>query len=478
MNSKIKIPHVGVIIVTWNKKKDILHLLGQIQTINYPSEKLEIVVVDNCSSDGTPAAIESSYPDITLIKHLENRGGSGGFNAGMRWALQNRPQCDYLWLLDNDVIVDKNALTELVSVMEKNPQAAICGSKIMNRDNHDEMIEVGAFIDYQRGDIRRNMPPDVMLRNSEAVFEVDYVAACSLVVRSHLINKTGLWQERLFIYWDDMEWGARFNADGYKVLASNASIVYHPSWATRASDNSAVWRCYYRSRNSLWFFNNYTSGIKRRFLLTYMIARFQMHALSVCLRSESAFSGAFTNGIRDFFSGNYGKKDFRMPQNDIFKYLDNPQNRNICIFVQDSDTTAPEKTFILRLMERYADIRVSVIVPASDKHKWTDITDKIMTFTRIQKGAISLSNKGRIMKFLYTTSWNVLFTPPLVPRMGALWGRDVARIDFQTGTAISIERIPFRHLFRTVMLALPLLLRVFMFPPSKTTGAADLHKNA
>ena len=67
----------------------------------------------------------------------------------------------------------------------------------MNRDNHDEMIEVGAFIDYQRGDIRRNMPPDVMLRNSEAVFEVDYVAACSLVARSHLINKTGLWQERL-----------------------------------------------------------------------------------------------------------------------------------------------------------------------------------------------------------------------------------------------------------------------------------------
>lgn len=478
MNRKVKIPHIGVVIVTWNKKKDILHLLGQIQTIDYPPERLVIVVVDNCSTDGTTTAIEASYPAVILIKHTENRGGSGGFNAGMRWALQNRPECEYLWLLDNDVIVEKNALRELVSAMEKNPHAAICGSKIMNRDNPGEMIEVGAFIDYHRGDIRRNMPSDARLSNSEAVFEVDYVAACSLLARTHLVNKMGLWQEQLFIYWDDMEWGARFNVAGYKVLASNASVVYHPSWAERNSGNSAVWRCYYRSRNSLWFFNNYTSGIKRRFLLTYMIVRFQMHALSVCLRSESALSGAFIKGISDFFSGSYGKKDFRMPQNDIFKYLDNPQNRNICIFVQDSDTTAPEKTFVLRLMERYADIRVSVIVPASDKHKWTDITDKIMTFTRIKKGAISLPNKWRIMKFLYNTSWNVLFTSPLVPRMGALWGRDVVRIDFQTGTAISIERIPYSHLFRTAVLALPLLLRVFMFPPSKTACSAGLHKNA
>ena len=118
VGAAIEAPIVQVIIVTWNKEKDVTRLLEQLEHINYPENKYEVTVVDNSSSDNTVQSIESGYPSVHLIRNHENLGGAGGFNTGMRWALENRPESKYMWLLDNDVLVDRNALSELVAVME------------------------------------------------------------------------------------------------------------------------------------------------------------------------------------------------------------------------------------------------------------------------------------------------------------------------------------------------------------------------
>ncbi len=313
-------PIVQAVIVTWNKKKDVLRLPECLKNIDYPKDRLFVPVVDNASTDGTAETIASDYPEIGLLRNPENLGGAGGFNAGMRWSLQNRSDAEYLWLLDNDVLADKNALKALVSVMEKNPNAAICGSKIMDIANPREMIELGAFIDYCFGDVARHTPSAEALKDPNAVFRVDYVAACSLLARTSAVRKMGLWHEKFFIYWDDMEWGARFKTAGYEVLAANASVVLHPSWIGRTSDHSAVCRCYYRTRNSLWFFSQYCTGIKRRVLLCRMIFRYMKIALAVHLRADAALGNAFVRGIRDFFQNSFGKKTLPRP---VF-----PENRN------------------------------------------------------------------------------------------------------------------------------------------------------
>jgi GT2 family glycosyltransferase len=114
-----------IIIVTWNKKKYVLDLLAAVNTLEYPKENLDILVIDNASTDGTVEEIKQDYPDINLICNKENIGGTGGFNTGLSWAFeQPLEKYKYLWLLDNDVLVHQHALIELVNLLETKPDCS------------------------------------------------------------------------------------------------------------------------------------------------------------------------------------------------------------------------------------------------------------------------------------------------------------------------------------------------------------------
>ncbi|MDM8522924.1 glycosyltransferase [Desulfococcaceae bacterium HSG8] len=472
---KADMPAVQAVIVTWNKKADVMQLLDQLNSLDYPAERLGIAVIDNHSDDGTGEAVESSYPRVRLLRNRENLGGTGGFNAGMRWVLKNRPEAEYLWLLDNDVRIERNTLGELVEVMENTPDAALCGSKIMNVDQPDEMIEIGAFIDYRLGEIRRNLPHEAAIRNPKAAFEVDYVAACSMLARIRYVKKAGIWHDKLFIYWDDMEWGARFKQLGYKVLASNASLVFHPNWAGREVDNSAVWRSYYRTRNSLWFFNNYSAGLKRRLLLSLMLLRLTRSAKIASSEGRFALSRAFIQGGRDFFTNCYGKKEIDMPFDDLEAYLDAVKPGNLCIFIHDPLATEPARGFLCDLLEKYPGMRVLAVLPEGDRDKWEGLSHEndIVTYTRSGDGSISWRNKYRIMRFLRTRSWDVFLTSPLLPRMGAVWGKNVARVDFETGLTLSVEKIGLKDLMPKSFSIMPYTFRVLFDLPEKESSAPE-----
>jgi GT2 family glycosyltransferase len=441
-------PNVDVVIVTWNKKDDVVSLLRQLENFDYPDDKLNITVVDNHSSDGTATTIKKDFPSINLIINEDNLGGAGGFNAGMRWVLANKPDTQYLWLLDNDVQLDKKALIELVTVMENNPDAAICGSKIVNIDDHDDVIEVGAFIDYKKGGVKSNKPEDNKKICQKDIFEVDYVAACSLLARVSSVKKLDVWHEDFFIYWDDMEWGARFKKSGYRVLASNKSIVYHPSWIARTIDNSAIWRNYYRTRNSLWFFNHYTSGFQRFILLARIIVRSMRWALYALLEANPTLSNAYMMGISDFFHGKYGKKTIALPGYDLDEYMQNFSNISICIFIPDEKISKTAEKYFYTVKKYKQGVKVIAVVPEKEKYKWVDIAgqDNIITFRQKKSRFGSLLEKVKIISFLKKRKWDLLFSPPVPPKLGTIWGKDVVRIDYENNIAIMIDRIDIRLL--------------------------------
>lgn len=460
-------PTVQAIIVTWNKKKDVLSLLSQLKTIHCTGGLLSIVVVDNASTDGTAQAIETGHPDIKLIKHRENRGGAGGFNAGMRWTLANRPETDYLWLLDNDVCVDPDALNALVRVMEQYPHTALCGSRIMDVDHRDRLIELGAFIDYRRGDVRRNEPDPEQLKDPNAVFKVDYVAACSLLARVTMVKKLGVWHEAFFIYWDDMEWGARFNAAGYDVLAANGSIVYHPSWVGRTADQTVIWRNYYRARNSLWFFNHYGSGIRKRLLLCKMVARYFMFALNAAINAASELSRAFVRGIEDFFSNDFGKKRFILKPASLFATIEEKTITDLMVFVPDLLSSVHSRLFVDDLSNRYPGVRIRCILPEQVRHHWignATVNDRLF-FLRNGTGGISLSYKYKIWCFLRSHPWQIFVSSHQTPKLGTLWGRPVARIDYQSKKTLSIDRMMLKDLFRILVRWPVMMIRALFFTP-------------
>ena len=134
-------PKIVVIIVNWNKKKDVIKLLSSLKHIDY--DNFFTVVVDNASKDDSVESIGRLFPNVELILNSTNLGGSGGFNIGIDYVRKNK-KFDYIWILDNDAVVEKNTLSELIKVMQndgKNWNATRGGNlNIFPRVNFDSLF--------------------------------------------------------------------------------------------------------------------------------------------------------------------------------------------------------------------------------------------------------------------------------------------------------------------------------------------------
>jgi len=264
--SEFRRPGVQCIIVTWNQGDEVLRLLESLQDIDYPTDCLSILVVDNASTDGTGERIEAAYPDVVLVTTAENLGGSGGFTVGMKWALEHSNH-EYLWLLDSDVIVHQSALEELVVVLESDEAYGVCGSTMLQLEYPSIINEIGGFVRPESGalqlhrhkwqlshlrgasidDLRsRDLKIGRELELSEDAVDVDYVAAASLLVRKKIVEQVGLWCD-YFLHFDDVEWCLRIREAGHRISASVKSIIWHVS----AKSKLPTWVLYYDTRNVL-----------------------------------------------------------------------------------------------------------------------------------------------------------------------------------------------------------------------------------
>ena len=242
------LPSILVIIVTWNKKEYVIDLLNSLLNLKYPKEQMDIVVVDNASNDGTVEALKEQFENIHIIANEENLGGCGGFNTGLSFAFeQPESKYEYLWLLDNDVLVHKDTLSELIVILQENEDVAVAGSTMMQLTYPWRINEMGAFVDRGRGTLllnrhKKNVPAlrgkslrDLMsseidlsqsLEHCRPWMDVEYVAAASLLIRSSVARSAGVWDD-YFIHFDDVEWCLRIAGMGHRIAVSARSLVWH-----------------------------------------------------------------------------------------------------------------------------------------------------------------------------------------------------------------------------------------------------------
>ncbi|MED1420459.1 glycosyltransferase family 2 protein [Bacillus smithii] len=245
---------LAIIICNWNKKDYVLKCIESVKKSTF--KDYDLFVVDNASTDGSVEAIQQQFGNtVNLIINKENKGGSGGFNTGIREALKNNYR--YIQLLDNDVIVDKKAIEELYNYMENNPNTAVAGSKIYVLDQPNKIQEIGAKIDYKKYTIHLNYANHLDVGNLPEVVECDYVPACSMMVRVDVIRKVGLMDEEYFLYWDDIDWCYRMKLRGYRVVALNKSKIWHKSGVKVRQDTLTH---YYFFRNRVYFFMKFLNS--------------------------------------------------------------------------------------------------------------------------------------------------------------------------------------------------------------------------
>jgi len=259
-----------VLILNTNGKKDTLECLESLRKTKAP---IEIVVIDNASTDNSVAAIKKKFPKIKIIENKKNLGFAGGNNAGIRYALKNG--ADEVILLNNDVIVPPGSIRNLVS----NP-SDITGCVLKFKRNGILVYDLGGYINWWIG---RATHEEVKNKKDIGPKTPDYISGAAMCIRRKVFEKIGLLDERFFIYYEDADFCTRTKRAGFKIAVEPKAIIFHKLSAFKG--RRSLFSLYHNLRSNLLFINKnlvwwrrpigwcYWSFLATKVILNWLLAK-------------------------------------------------------------------------------------------------------------------------------------------------------------------------------------------------------------
>jgi GT2 family glycosyltransferase len=295
-------PRVSIIILNWNGWKDTLECMESLRRIDYPS--YDIIILDNGSKDDSiqkikdylagSIAVEAKFLSysldnkpirllelskseadcaiakdngsanlpferkLILIKNDKNYGFAEGNNIGIRYSMRVLIP-DYILLLNNDTVVDKAFLRELVDVAESDSAIGFAGPKVFyyNFQGRTDIISVaGIDLIMNKGHYHRIGELEIDAGQYEEVRVVDFIEGSCLLARSRTLQEVGLFNPRYFAYWEETDLCARGAEAGYKSIFVPKSRIWHKIGSSAPS----TMRLYYMTRNRLWFMRQHANS--------------------------------------------------------------------------------------------------------------------------------------------------------------------------------------------------------------------------
>ncbi len=232
---------VYIVLVNWNGWRDTDACLKSLAGLDYPN--FEVIVVDNASQDGSETRLRARHPNVTLLQSGANLGFAGGNNVGLRCALARG--AEYVWLLNNDTLVEPDALTQLVARIERPERGlpiGLCGSTLVYENARDTVQALGGAR-YNRwlGSVRhlgqhrrRTQPIDAAALEAQ----LDYLIGASMLVSRPFLKTVGLMQEDYFLYFEELDWAARARGR-FRLGYAPESIVYHKEGSSIGGNDRA-----------------------------------------------------------------------------------------------------------------------------------------------------------------------------------------------------------------------------------------------
>ena len=297
---------VIAIMVVWNGLPFLPE--GVASALRELTPQDDLLIVENGSTDGSAEWLGQHYPDIAVLQTGRNLGGAGGFNAGMAVALRC-PRCRYVWLLDNDIIVEPGALPPLLNQLANQPNAAAAGSQICLYQQPDTVQEIGALLSPWLGALQQRGAGGPRQSSEQPPASVDYLAACSLLIRAETLRAIGLFPN-FFIYYDDVEWSQRVQRAGWTLWAVPASVIRHHFSGLKPI---VAWREYYRKRNRTVFLALYPPRRGRQWALLVYLTHLHHLILHTRWRGHTLFHQTYAAALQDALSGQLGARALPPP---------------------------------------------------------------------------------------------------------------------------------------------------------------------
>ena len=240
-------PRVGVVVLNWNGREVLRDCLRSLVDSSYPA--LDIVVVDNGSSDGSGEFVAAEFPNVDLIRNAGNAGFCAGNNQGVRKLLQRK--CDYFFILNNDTVVNPQCIGRLVARAESAKEIAAVSPKILFwRPGNRIWFAGGTFnfwtgrnghIGYRKLDRARWNRPKA----------IDFICACAMLVSRRAWQEIGGFDELFFRSAEDLDWSLRSRRAGYRLFYEPEAVVWHRESFDILHNDGRARQMYFYTRNQL-----------------------------------------------------------------------------------------------------------------------------------------------------------------------------------------------------------------------------------
>jgi len=262
-------PLVYIIILNYNGYKDTIECIHSLKDIDYKNYK--IVVVDNNSVDNSIEKIKNTFNEIVVLNTGINLGYAGGNNYGIKYALENK--ANYICVINNDVIVDRNFLKPLVDYMENNKNVGIVGPAVCEYYDKNIVQSTGAKINLAKGNVPLiNYGKKYSNITKSKVIECDYISGACLLFRKDLVNEIGYIPESYFLFYEETEWCLKVKRRGYKVVCLPNSKIYHKGSAS--VKNISGLSEYLGFRNRVVFVKRNANIIQKIYFYNYLFLQF------------------------------------------------------------------------------------------------------------------------------------------------------------------------------------------------------------
>lgn len=302
----MKTPRVLISILNWNKADETLDCLAALRKMKVDNGNVDILVIDNGSAPedyvNLQQGIESGSEKILRVE--TNLGFTGGHNLAMRLAMKEN--YDFIWLLNNDAVVQGDALEKLIYEISVDPRCGAVSPVIYAENGIGHLNAWGATHDWRARNTAWMPSAAASMKLHETDPDHICLAGTAILFRVQAIREVGVLDERLFAYFDDNDIGTRLSRAGWRSKVVFDTGVIH---GTRHLSAQPPYFFYLMFRNELIFWHTHMPQPFRKLLWLKLVNQAVYNVNRLIHRGMSKQADAAMLGVWDFILGQHGAPD-------------------------------------------------------------------------------------------------------------------------------------------------------------------------
>lgn len=289
---------IYIILVNYGGFNDTCECLESIAKSTY--RNLKVLIIDNNSPDDSGVRLKEKYPQYEYILSDENLGFAEANNIGYKYALKNG--ADYILLLNNDTIIDKNMIDELI---DKSNNNVVTVPKMYYYSEKNRIWYGGGEVSKRKGTVYHIGEKKIDCDKYSKEKEISFATGCCMLIHKDILNEIGLFDKNYFMYCEDFDFSIRLKQSGKNILYVPKAKLWHKVNAS-TKNNSNISK-YYLTRNRFYLLKNHKNIFSRNAIVYSYLTR-------AIIIIKDFVTGKNVNiyfqALKDYKNNVMGKKEF------------------------------------------------------------------------------------------------------------------------------------------------------------------------